>query len=158
MGVSVVIVHWNRPVECSRTVHCFAGKSGISEITVVDNGSEAARVQELTSLLPTNANLVFLPENRGWGGAINVALKDWLQNGTSRYLCVSAHDALPQDGCLEILVEAMDSDPSLGIVCPEYGEPHIPRTFGGAYCRYLRMAETVEKVDYVTAYGARREV
>ena len=63
----------------------------------------------------------------GWGGALNVVLKRWLERDENRYCFISAHDAIPESGCLHLLIEAAEADAQIGIACPQYREPFVGR-------------------------------
>ncbi|UZQ55321.1 glycosyltransferase family 2 protein [Trichothermofontia sichuanensis B231] len=126
--IPVFILHWNRPHECLKTVESFLQQGEeIIEITIIDNNSSLDNFQYLQSNLPPNINLVSLPENKGWGGAFNILLKRWLENSSSEYCFISAHDTLLHQGCLQLLLQGMDANPNVGIACPEYGYPTLPK-------------------------------
>lgn len=150
--IHVFILHWNRPGECLKTVQCFLSQDLPLEILVIDNASDPSQLQILKQHLPSNVNLVKLQENKGWGGGFNVVLSEWLATEISSPYCfVSAHDAIPQGTCLHMLVESMQNDPKLGIVCPEYGEAALPK-FSPLRCSYFvpihpQSAGTVETVE-----------
>jgi GT2 family glycosyltransferase len=71
--------------------------------------------------------LIRLDKNRGWGGALNIALTRWLEQSPNRYCIISAHDAVPAAECLPLLIEAAEADPRVGIACPQYRDPLIGR-------------------------------
>ena len=121
------IVHWNRPGECLSTVECFLKQEIPLSISIVDNASNLDQFQILRDRLPPNVELVKSNENRGWGGGLNVLLRRWLETKTGDYCFVSAHDALPQERCLSMLLESMQNDQRIGIACPEYGVAQLPQ-------------------------------
>ena len=148
----VFILHWNRPEECLQTVNSFLEQNLPIEISVIDNASNSNQLQILKEQLPVSVNLVILEENKGWGGAFNIALSQWLKtDSTSTYCIVSAHDALPQEKCLKMLLESMENDSKLGMVCPEYGDSRLQK-FSHLRCSYFvpinpPTSGTVENVD-----------
>ena len=81
--------------------------------------------QRLEAGLDPSVKLVRLDDNKGWGGALNVVLRRWLQDETNPYCLISAHDARPDPDCLRLLVAAADADPRVGIACPQYPDPFI---------------------------------
>jgi GT2 family glycosyltransferase len=95
-------------------------------ITVVDNGSTPENRVDLEGLLPDGVRYVPLGNNFGWGGAFNTVLENWLSAGPGDFCFISAHDALPEPGCLNRLMEAFHSDERMGIVSPQYGIDHLP--------------------------------
>lgn len=131
------ILHWNRPEECLETVKSFLNQDLPLEISVIDNASEANQFKILKEHLPSNVSLIKLQENKGWGGGFNIVLSDWLSNDSDLHYCfISAHDAIPKDNCLQMLLESMENNPKLGIVCPEYGIPFLQK-FSPLRCSYF---------------------
>jgi GT2 family glycosyltransferase len=125
--VDLFIVHWNQPAACCATVRAFEAQRVQLRITIIDNNSEAELFDQLASDLPASVRLVRLRENKGWGGAINIVLRQWLSDTTVPYCLISAHDAIPGVGCLELLLRAADTDPRIGIASPQYPEPIITK-------------------------------
>jgi N-acetylglucosaminyl-diphospho-decaprenol L-rhamnosyltransferase len=150
--IPVFVLHWNCPNECLETVQCFLNQDLPLEIWVIDNASDSEHIRVLRDRLPANVNLTQLQENKGWGGGFNTALSRWLASNVSAPYCfVSAHDAIPQETCLRMLLESMHNDSRLGIVCPEYGDASLPK-FSPIRCSYFepvipRSTGTVEMVD-----------
>jgi GT2 family glycosyltransferase len=135
--IPVFIPHWNRPNECLKTVQCFLNQDLPLEISVIDNASDFTHFKTLSDRLPPNVNLIKLEENKGWGGGLNGVLSKWLASEASAPYCfVSAHDAIPQGNCLQMLLASMQNDPRLGIACPEYGTPSLLK-FSPIRCSYF---------------------
>ena len=149
--VPLYILHWNRPDECLRTVLAFLDQGLALQIKVIDNHSEPEALGSLARRLPAGVELIQLPENKGWGGAFNVTLREWLSKEGSEFCFVSAHDAIPAEHCLELLLNSATEDPKVGIACPEYGVPEIPQFSRLHYIRIFpvppRASGTVEAVD-----------
>jgi GT2 family glycosyltransferase len=122
------------------------------QITVVDNGSHPDALTALAASLPHDVELLRLAANVGWGAAHNVVLRRWLDEDASPFCVVCAHDALPQGACLARLRQALDTNPSWGMACPEYGSPEVPSysVLRGARLRAIapRPAGTHEEVAY----------
>lgn len=123
----VSILHWNRPVECLATITALRSQGLPMEVTVVDNNSSMENLAALESSIPQDVELLKLPKNVGWGPAHNVVLRRWVETETSEFCLISAHDALPQTDCLAQLVRQIAAHGDWGMVCPEYGEPEVPR-------------------------------
>lgn len=123
----VLVVHWNQPEACAATVRALFAQNLPLDLTVLDNHSEPAAFEELRAKLDPGAKVARLEENRGWGGALNVVLQQWLNEETNPFCFISAHDAVPEAECLRLLLAAAEDDPRLGIVCPQYLEPYIAR-------------------------------
>jgi N-acetylglucosaminyl-diphospho-decaprenol L-rhamnosyltransferase len=124
--LSLFVVHWNRPRECAATVRAFLGQGVPLKVTVIDNDSESEACERLRVETGSLAEVLRLSENKGWGPAINVALRNWLESASSSYCLISAHDASPSPDCVPMLVDMMDSDPRIGIACPQYPDESVP--------------------------------
>jgi N-acetylglucosaminyl-diphospho-decaprenol L-rhamnosyltransferase len=135
LGVPLFILHWNRPQECLRTVKAFQDQDVPLDIQVIDNHSEPEALRSLTGRLPPEVRLITLRENKGWGGAFNLILQEWIAAAGSEFCFICAHDAIPTEGCIELLLNAMVDNPHIGIACPEYGLPEIPQF---SRLRYVR--------------------
>lgn len=151
--IPLLMVHWNRPWECLRSVDAFLSEGLPLAITVVDNASESDAIQLLKERLPEGLRLVLLRENKGWGGALNIGLRRWLLEEKSKCCLVSAHDALPRPGCLRRLLEVMAvKDSCVGIASAEVGINNRP-TFSPVRGPRLprvkpRDAGLIEEVDF----------
>jgi len=124
--LSLFVVHWNRPEECAATVRAFLGQGVPLKVTVIDNHSDSSARETLKAETGSFAELLMLPANKGWGPAINVALRNWLASGSDSYCLISAHDASPSPDCITMLVDVMDADPRIGIACPQYPDESVP--------------------------------
>ena len=120
-------MHWNQPAECITTVEALRAQGVLVDVTVIDNDSNPGAWEILQARLGPDTELMRLDKNRGWGGALNVALKPWLERRANPYCLISAHDAAPAAGCLRLLIQTADADPRIGIACPQYPEPFIGR-------------------------------
>jgi N-acetylglucosaminyl-diphospho-decaprenol L-rhamnosyltransferase len=145
------ILHWNRPDECLRTVEAFLAQDFPVAVKVIDNASEDEALRSLRQRLPSSVGVRRLSENKGWGPALNIVLSEWLSNSESEYCLISAHDALPGEHCVRMLMDSMDEDSHIGIACPEYGTSEIPCFSRLRYLRNKpverRRSGTAEAVD-----------
>lgn len=126
-AVDLFIVHWNQPAACVATVNAFRLQETPLRITVIDNDSEPDAYAQLEAQLDPSVTIVRLDDNKGWGGALNVALRLWLRSEGKSYCLLSAHDAIPAPDCLRLLLAATDADPRIGIACPQYPDPFVSR-------------------------------
>ena len=152
--IPVFILHWNCPDKCIITVKSFLEQDIPLEIAVIDNGSLEENAEKLRLNLPSVVKFFRLSENKGWGGAFNIFLKQWLVQHNSSYCVISAHDALLKTGCLKMLLKAIIADRKIGIISPEYGVRHLPKfspVLGPRLINNinLRPIGTVESVDFV---------
>src|SRR5437660_828526 len=113
--VRLVVVHWNRPNECVTTVRGLLNQGVPLNVTVIDNASSEEAREAVRAGIGESAEIISLPENKGWGPAINAALRKWLDAGESCYCIISAHDAAVSPDCIALLVAAMDQDERIGI-------------------------------------------
>ncbi|MBV9007916.1 MAG: glycosyltransferase [Verrucomicrobia bacterium] len=123
----LIIVHWNRPDECAATAAAFRAQLADMRVLILDNHSAEETLARLRAQVDASVKILRLPQNKGWGPALNVALQQWLDDNTSEYCLISAHDAQPAPRCLPLLIEAMNGDEKLGIACPEYPDGSVPR-------------------------------
>jgi N-acetylglucosaminyl-diphospho-decaprenol L-rhamnosyltransferase len=152
LSMRVSIVHWNRPEECLATVAALRDQPLPVHVTVVDNHSRHEHLATLESRLPADVELIPLSENVGWGRAHNVVLRRWIEEESTPFCLVSAHDAIPGVDCVAQLVEALDRHENWGMACPEYGRPELPvySVLRGARLRAVetRPAGTHEEVEF----------
>jgi N-acetylglucosaminyl-diphospho-decaprenol L-rhamnosyltransferase len=146
-----VIVHWNRPVECLATIRSSMAQIPGLHILVLDNNSSAANYETLCQQLDPSVEVLRFQENKGWGPALNVVLRKWLNEENSRYCFISAHDAELAPNCLTRLQAAMGADPKLGIACPQYPDcsvPHLSALHGVSY-KFVNPppSDCVESID-----------
>jgi GT2 family glycosyltransferase len=135
----VVLVHWNQPQRCARTIERFQHQGLPVQIVVVDNGSRPAELDQLRALVrdtPHDVELIELGANTGFGPAANAGFRHWLASdpGPDDWVALAPHDALPADGTLAGLVEAADERPHAGFACADVGDGHVPVVdpyFGG---------------------------
>lgn len=125
--VDLLVVHWNEPSSCVATVQALLAQKIPLRVTVIDNHSEVECFARLQAELEPPVTFVRLDENKGWGGALNVVLRRWLAEQTNPYCLISAHDAVPEQNCLERLIAAADGDARIGIACPQYPDPFVIR-------------------------------
>jgi N-acetylglucosaminyl-diphospho-decaprenol L-rhamnosyltransferase len=123
--ISLFVVHWNRPQECLSAIRAFRSQECDLEITIIDNASAPNAYELIRKNLDSNIEIERLPENRGWGPAVNVVLRKWLERGSNRYCLISAHDAEPSADCVKLLLQAMERDPRVGIACPQYSDATV---------------------------------
>jgi N-acetylglucosaminyl-diphospho-decaprenol L-rhamnosyltransferase len=142
--VSLFVVHWNQPSECTNTVNSLLDQKIPLEITVIDNDSKPEAFQLLKSKLTPAVEIVRLNENKGWGGALNVVLKRWLQENRNQYCLISAHDAMPEPDCLRLLIASANADAQVAIACPQYHDRFIARFSGsrGVYPEFVDASPT----------------
>jgi GT2 family glycosyltransferase len=136
--VLVVLVHWNQPERCARTIERFQHQGLPVQVLVVDNGSRPAELHRLRELIATSDHEVELVEqgaNTGFGPAANAGFRRFLDDpAAGEWVALAPHDALPADDTLARLVDAAEARPHAGLACADVGDGHVPVVdpyFGG---------------------------
>ncbi len=148
--VGLVLVHWNQPDRCKRTIEAFEAQSVSLDIVVVDNGSRAEVLAELRAFRPS-LFVLELGSNHGFGPAANAGLRRLLEHSACDYLGVAPHDALPAPDCVEEIVRELDARPDAGLACADVGDgvtPYINPYLGGISVP-ARVQRGWEPADYV---------
>jgi N-acetylglucosaminyl-diphospho-decaprenol L-rhamnosyltransferase len=135
----VVIVHWNRADRCVATVERFLAHDvpGGVRVVVVDNGSDPAALATVRAGLPDGVPLVALPRNRGFGPGANAGFQHVLAHPCPDdvgWIGLAPHDAQPQPGCLERMLDAVAARPRAGLASADFGDgltPIVDPYFGG---------------------------
>ena len=141
----VVIVHWNQPVDCLRTVERFGDREVPVRVTVVNNASDVGALDELRSGLdamrpgwatgPAGLELIEHGTNAGFGPGANVGLRRFLADpDDGEWVALAPHDVDPFPGCLAAVLDAVSKRPRAGLACADVGDgmvPVIDPYFGG---------------------------
>jgi GT2 family glycosyltransferase len=101
-------------------VGVFQAQNVRLNVCVIDNHSEPEALRSLEDRLPAGVRLVKLSENKAWGGAFNVVMRQWLTNGGSEFCFIPAHDAIPAEGCMGLLVRGMTADSRIYVTTARY--------------------------------------
>jgi GT2 family glycosyltransferase len=132
--VLIVIVNWNG---CDDTLACLASLSKLDypryEVIVVDNGSYDDSVQAIRTTFP-QVTLIETAENLGYVGGNNLGLEH-AKAVEADYALLLNNDTEIAPDFLHILVEAAESDPSIGVVGPTicfFDQPDVVWSAGGA--------------------------
>jgi GT2 family glycosyltransferase len=156
----VYVIHYDAPFWCADTVASLRASTGVTaDVIVVDNGGEPPR-------LPSEVRVIGLPENRGYTGGANAALKDW-RRGMSDWCLLASHDLRVGDDALGLLLKAGESNPAAGIVGPEYrdefasagrvlsmGDGVRERTWISGTCLLLRRACVLDVGTFDEDFGS----
>lgn len=154
--IPIVIVHWNQPESCLSTVEAFRASTVPVRIIIIDNGSDATRLEQLRCSLcsiavpgvprsadSTGASSAAIPSvelvetgtNLGFGPGANVGLARFLADDSAgEWVVVAPHDVDPEPGCLESMLRAAGEHPMAGLMCADVGDgmvPVIDPYFGG---------------------------
>lgn len=137
--VTVVLVHWNQPDRCARTVEAFHRQGVPVRILIVDNGSEERKLQRMRDLVDADEGVTIIEvgHNAGFGPGANVGFCWWLAQDpslSSDWVALAPHDALPADGTLKVLIDTAEEQDRAGLACADVGDGHVPVVdpyFGG---------------------------
>jgi GT2 family glycosyltransferase len=116
-AVSVVVVNYNGDGALQGCLDALlADDHGPGEILVVDNASSdgSARIAEDAAERHDSVRLLRSPTNRGYAGAVNVALPEARGN----YVAVLNMDVVVSPGWLPPLVALLERKPDAGAACP----------------------------------------
>ena len=104
------------PSGARESVASLRASHGIElRLTVVDNASPHPAGDAGTD------NVIRLETNRGFTGAANVALHDWLEHSSAPYCIVAAHDLIVEPDTVRALVDAGHAHPRVGVLGPNFG-------------------------------------
>lgn len=131
----VYVIHWNAPKWCSETVASLRTSELPVSITVIDNGGAPLDIRDTRVLRQ--------PTNSGYTGGANAALADWLP-GEAPFAVITSHDVDIERDTLVHLLEAMESDPHLGICGPAYGDK------GSSGGRLISVVADIEEREWVS--------
>lgn len=115
MKVAVVILNWNGQSFLEQFLPSVIEYSmGDAEVIVADNGSTDASIQLLTDKFP-QVRLIELPENKGFTGGYNAALK---QVDADYYILLNS-DIEVSPGWIKPIIQLMESDDSIAACQPK---------------------------------------
>src|SRR4051812_8979016 len=115
--VSVVVVNYNGGESLGGCLDALVAGSGEGvEVLVVDNDSTDGSAEVAASAADRHESLRLLrsPTNRGYAGAVNVALPE----ARGDYVAVLNMDVVVDPGWLAPLVRFLESSPEAGVACP----------------------------------------
>lgn len=111
-SVSIIIPAFNQVEFCRQCLHSLlANTQGNYKLILVDNGSTDG-VGELFDSI-AGATVVHAPENLGFAKGINLGM----QHAEGHALWLNSDTLLPE-GWLAVLLDALESDPAIGMVGP----------------------------------------
>ena len=132
--VRIIVVNWNGRSfleECLQGLRRQTYRS--FSIVLVDNGSTDGSRAMVRERFP-DAQVIALPENRGFAGANNCALRDL----STPYVALLNNDAVAARDWLEHLVEALEQTKEAGFAASKmlyYDRPEVIDRCGDGYTR-----------------------
>ena len=111
MPLGVYVIHYRAPDWVRQATDSVLRSDLPIALTVIDNSGDPLDLDDRVRVIRNAANL-------GFAGGANVAITDWLA-GPERYCVVAAHDIDPDPECFQLLVEAAERHPDVGILGPD---------------------------------------
>jgi len=122
--IEVVVVHWNRPAQCERSVRSFLAQTVPARVVVWENGSPPDVREDLVRRLGGLPRLAieWSEENLGFAGAAAASLERWAASPREMIGVVSAHDVAAAPDALAEMSRALLEHESRGVVFGLDGE------------------------------------
>lgn len=130
-SIGAIVLNWNRAADTLACLHMIAEWQPVPVTWVVDNGSTGGAA--LPDATFPGVRLIRSSINLGFAGGNNLALRQALEAGCDFVLLLN-NDAWLAQADLDRLVEAMRSDPSIGVIGPVLRDrqpPHRLLSAGG---------------------------
>jgi GT2 family glycosyltransferase len=118
-GVAVIILNWNGLAdtsECLESLHAITYPK--YQTIVVDNGSFGDDAQMLRERFGDSIRLIASPENLGFAGGCNLAIREALA-GEADYVLLLNNDVTVDARFLDELVRAAEGLPDAAALCPK---------------------------------------
>ncbi len=132
--VSVIIINWNGLAD---TAECLESLRRIAypnyETIVVDNDSSGDDAQILQERFGESIRLIASPENLGFAGGANLAIREAIDRG-DEYVLLLNNDVTVHPQFLDELVRAAEELPDAAALCPKiyfHDRPDIICSTGG---------------------------
>jgi GT2 family glycosyltransferase len=159
--VFIVILNFNSYED---TAECIKSIKNIDysnyEIIVIDNNSVDESVEKIKHNFK-DVRLIVSESNKGYASGNNLGIKHALENG-AEYICILNNDVIVERNFLNILVNELQSDQSLGIVGPcicDYSLRNRIQSFGARINLLTGLAQGLYKgVEYDSLMLKKKEV
>ncbi len=132
--VAVIVINWNGLAD---TTECLESLQGIAypncETVVVDNGSSGDDAQILLERFGESIRLIASPENLGFAGGANLAIREAIDRGVE-YVLLLNNDVTVDSRFLDELVRAAEELPDAAALCPKiyfHDRPTVICSTGG---------------------------
>ena len=158
--VAVAVVHWGDERDTLACLRSVAASTVPARLLVVDNGTGRLTRAAVDAAAP-GAELIVLPENQGFTGGSNAAIRHALAGGADFVLLLN-NDATLEPDCLTELLAAASSAERVGAVGAKILSASDPTRLWAAWGRLTYRAALVELVGQGEPdgprFGERREV
>jgi len=127
IDLSIITINYNGLKETLALIESIPFNDKM-EVIVVDNASEDSEAEQISSRFP-NVKIVKSNKNLGFAGGNNLGIKA----SKGKYLFLINNDTYFQVFNVQSLIDRLNSDPSIGIVCPKikFAWPPQPIQFAG---------------------------
>jgi hypothetical protein len=143
---AVIVLHWGVEADtlaCLRSI--VATRFPARPLLVVDNGTGAPSEAAIAAAAP-GAEVIRLPENLGYTGGNNVAMRRALARGAEHVVLVN-NDATLEPDCLDVLVRtALEAGPGVAAVGARVLQAADPSRIWMDYGRLTYRAALVERI------------
>jgi GT2 family glycosyltransferase len=135
--VAVLILNWNDKRNTLETLESVRGLQYANfEVFLVDNGSTDGSVEAIAKDFP-EVRLLVSRENLGAAGGRNLGLETILHHADVDYVMFLDNDVIVEPALLDKLVEAAETEPTLGIAGPIVYYYSDPRRIWSAGSRFI---------------------
>lgn len=131
--VNIIVLNYNSredTLDCLRSLEHLTYPS--VEVIAVDNGSIDGSVDAIRSSFP-GVTLIDTGKNLGFTGGNNAGIQRALENGAD-YIMLLNNDTIVAPDMLDLMVEVMENDPTIGVSGPMiyyYDAPDVIWSAGG---------------------------
>ena len=142
---AVAVVHWGGKADTLGCLQSVAlSKLPADPLLVIDNGTGMLTAAEVEAVVP-GAVLITVPENLGFAGAANLAIRHALRAGVE-FVMLLNNDAVLEPECLGELVRVAATTQQVGAVGAKILSAADPSRLWMAYGRLTYRAALVEAV------------
>jgi GT2 family glycosyltransferase len=144
MKITTIVVNWNLKEVTARCLESLDRSAMPCKTIVVDNGSQDGSAIELRGRFP-GVEVIALPQNLGFGGACNIAIRQALQDPGCEYVFLLNNDATLHENTLGNLARMAESHPGAAILGPKiyYRQAEDKIWYAGSKRRWGVLAATV---------------
>jgi GT2 family glycosyltransferase len=123
--VYIIVLNWNGHQDTMRCVASLEQQHYPNyRILIIDNGSTDGSVEVLRTL-GERVHLIEIPENLGYTGGNNRAMREAFARGAD-YVWLFNNDAVTESGTLDRLIDICEADPMIGLASPLVREADDP--------------------------------
>ena len=159
--VSIIILNWNGLED---TVECLESLEKITypnyEIVVIDNGSEGNDTDVLEEKYKDYIKVIRNKENLGFAEGNNVAIREIIKKGESKYILLLNNDTTVEPDFLDKLVNCAQRYPKAGSIQPKLIWVFYPKLLDSAGLEYSRTGAGFDRGKFqpIEKYNQEEEI